>query len=221
MSKYRQRSEDLLDAIVDLRKRVNKLERSPRLAYSTVDPDQPLKLMGTLQVFGSEGQLIAEIGSVGGIKLKAQSGETIFAEGLAGAGLSKPYGTYNFAPTTVHTTPTVSTSSASFVSQWTVMGEYLHEKIRCVLRVQTSDGTTGGDIQLVNPTDLVGDPAAPRVLASDIIALGDARYVYLDGDHLHPIGNPTDFRYDIQIRRTAGAGSILSQLIYSHGWGTG
>ncbi len=249
MSRYRLPPRNVAELTANIEKRIGKIERTPQLANSTVPIDSDLSINGNLIVHGSAGQTIAEMGSgfsgaAGGSTLAfsradgnpnslgtlafvildnpdAQSqtfwlmgrgGNPLFAEDSSGNGIGVPYLQYAARPTANLSTPSVSTSSGSFAAQWTIQGSYSHPHIQCLVLVQTSDGTTGGQIRL-------RDSTTGGLFDTQSIPVGEFNYHYMVGDFPEPAGYAVGFKWDVEVLRNAGAGTIRTELIYAHGIG--
>lgn len=141
------------------------------------------------QVFGGEHD-------PGYVSIHDAAGNAILAEdGAERQGLQRPYLPYNFVQTSYIFLPPSLHTGGSFTAQWTVTGEQQHPVIRIQMRVYAQ----GGDQAQVR----IFDPETGTVVAQTG-TIGDS-IIYLEGPHVsYDFGR--DFKYDVEIRRTSGAG---------------
>lgn len=141
------------------------------------------------QVFGGEHD-------PGYVSIHDAVGNAILAEdGASRQGLQRPYLAYNFVQTSHILLPPSLHTGGGYTPQWTVSGEQQHPVIRIQFRVYAS----GGDQAQVR----IFDPDTGTVIAQTGV-VGDT-IMHLEGPHAsYDFGR--DFKYDIEIRRTSGAG---------------
>lgn len=144
----------------------------------------------------------------------ARSGNPILAEAGNGNGLGLPYKSFYACPTSEFTTPVVTTTSATFVSQWVIHGRYHSPKIEVVVRVLCSDGSTGGNIRIKD-----GFSTGGFLGPTQAIALGANAYITMLGDFAQPAGYAPFFKFEVEVQRTAGTGTIGTQLVSAEGYG--
>jgi hypothetical protein len=131
-------------------------------------------------------------------------------------GLSSPSFDYPFALSSVHATPSASTTSGSFASLWTVYGQGFHPFLELSYLVQNDVGTTSEvrarDTAFSNPT------TAPN-------AHGSGAFVYSQLFYEHEndfAGGPPYagflFKIDLEMRRVSGAGTARLQLLSVNGF---
>lgn len=122
---------------------------------------------------------------------------------VSGKGLARPY-----VPWT-HTTDadTRTTTSASFAALHSFAGYRQHPRMTLGLAAFASDGTTAGEVRVVNGGTVLAGPTT--IPAGGSIA---PEYTFsLPGNYM-------DLLYvDVQARRTAGAGTISVRPYYQHG----
>lgn len=158
-----------------------------------------------LVVFDDESDMIPQ----GAIIIYDGSGNIIFSENYNSAtGLGRPYLIHSFAPTSEHITPSELTTSGTFDPLWTVSGESQHSNIRFSVLVQVPAGTTG-EIRVVDPV------TTNEIIAPEVIADGENAYRYMNGFNPYNFGEP--FQFDIEARRTSGAGNVRVLLVYAIG----
>lgn len=144
----------------------------------------------------------------------AKNGNPIFAESGDGTGLGVPYKHYFGCPTSQFNTPTVTTTSASYAAQWTVHGRYHHPHIEVIVRVLCSDGSTGGSIRLRDSFSPNGFASIPQTIAN-----GANAYMTLIGDFDQNAGYAPFFKYEVDVLRSSGTGTIGTQLVSAEGYG--
>lgn len=124
--------------------------------------------------------------------------------------LADPEIGYSFTPSVNYSTPSVFTTSGSYAAQWTIFAVPQHAALRITVLVQTSDGSTGGNIRL-------HDPTSGTVFDAQSISLGLYGNMVLNATFPD---FPGTIKYDVDVQRTAGAGSIRTQLLAAVGTGT-
>ena len=145
-----------------------------------------------------------------------RQGSTVVGLG-AHWGLSDPGFSYPFALTSVHATPTASTTSGSFAGLWTVYGYAAHPFLTLSYLVQNDAATTSEvrvrDTYFSNPT-------------SGAVAYGASAFQYgsISMEHKNDVsGNPPSsgflFKVDLEMRRVSGAGTCRIQLLSVNGFG--
>lgn len=144
----------------------------------------------------------------------SQNGNPILAEAGAGNGLGVPYKHYYGCPTSEFLTPVVTTTSATYAPQWTIHGRYHHPKLEATFRVLCSDGSTAGLMRLRDSFSAEGY-ASEEV----VIAAGTNAYVTLVGNFEQPSGYAPFFKYELDVLRNAGTGTIGTQLVSAEGFG--
>ncbi|MEU0940482.1 hypothetical protein [Embleya sp. NPDC005971] len=134
-----------------------------------------------------------------GVSLWDRTGRIVVADDIVGGGLARPWipaaGWYDITGTEV---PVSTTTSGSFTAVVEQQLYQQHPKVRVVMRVRCSDGTTGGEVRVMSGATQVG--------ATQTIAVGTyAQYEIAGTAPIVPGGWGI---LQIQARRTAGSGSI-------------
>lgn len=118
----------------------------------------------------------------------------------SGTGLARPWLTYNTVRTSTLNNPPDTTTSTTFVAHHTISGWMQHPKISAYLYVvsTTSPFTDNAQVQLRDPT------SGAVIAQSGSI---NNNYTILEGVHPNFMFGGF-FRYDLEIRRTSGSGSV-------------
>ncbi len=213
-------SEDLLTRIRDLERQVRELRRGTLFGAAITQ--------GSLEVRTPEGDVIARIGEIeigestaygmsvyrrngtlqarffdtpggGGYwSLHDEQGSIVVSnDTVSGSGLATPYLTGTFMPYSEVSTPPIPTTSATFVTTHRAHLPRQHPRVR-ILLLCDSDADTTGEVILMQGGVQVG----PTVT----VELGSNVYTWLDA----PVSGPLfQMMYlDLQVRRTAGTGSV-------------
>lgn len=139
-----------------------------------------------------------------------KSGNIVFSDDAAsGTGLARPWIPYNTFRTSLLQTPQDVTSSTSYVTHQTVVGYMQHPRIQinAYLASATSPFTDTSQIRLVNPT-------GGAILATSSAVAND--YVWITANH-PDFEFGKWFKYDIQIRRVSGSGSVGFTVLTTNG----
>jgi hypothetical protein len=257
MARYREQFGNIVDQVVNVEKRVSKKERAPQLLNSTVSRGQDLSIKGRIRVYGSNGEVIGDLGMSDdglftlrifrsdGPMVDPNDPNTLFGTEIiklwipfteagisanmwwmdrfgaviladdSGLGnlLAEPRIPWTYMKTSTFFTPDVTTTSATYTSVWVLTTERANPQVKVCVFVKCSDGSTGGNIRLVD-TGL----GATGVLEEQTIPVGMNTYATLSGPL--PLSSPGNFsRVEIEVKRTAGAGTIGTQIAYAVGWG--
>lgn len=134
-----------------------------------------------------------------------KSGNIIMSEdGTSGQGLARPYIPYNVLDFTQVTTPTRTTTSATYDTMYRAHGPKQHPKVHCQYIIKT-DADTTCDVQMIlSDGTLIAGPNA-HGLAS--FAYGSLTGT-IPGTHMQ------ERFIDIQARRTAGTGNVKMSIAY-------
>lgn len=128
---------------------------------------------------------------------------------VSGQGLATPYIPLPGVPTAWHASRQQSTAATTFTALWTVAGRKQHPRLDVYLMVQCDAGVAG-EVQLRDPgSGTIIDGPKP-------LAAGAFTYISLTG----PVAGAhatTILKVDVEMRVTAGAGSVGCSLIYAQG----
>lgn len=151
----------------------------------------------------------------GQINMLDSRGNFIFSLGFP-FGIDDPMMAHNFIPTANISTPSLSTTSATFAGLWTVYGYTMHPYINVSYVIQNDVGTTSEvrlrDAVNSNPT------TDPTSWGSGAYSFGTIYY-----EHKSPFtpgGEPFAgmlFQTDLEVRRVSGAGTVRVQVIAATG----
>ena len=128
-----------------------------------------------------------------------RNGNPVFADDtVGGKGIAAPY--IPFGPFMSNTVPTDTTTSSTYTTLQTALGDWMNPKISIQILVLASDSTTKGNVRVIDQSgNVIGAPIA--------IAAGSYSY-YTIG----PVAMPGNFKdalsLNIQAQRTAGSGTI-------------
>lgn len=232
--------EDLLKYVRELEKRIEKLERAPRAVNSSVDsgtftivsPDTGLvvALFGQLPVdynrldgtpqsgllfFREDGSLAAILGDLNPTippfkqswQVLDRGGNIVFADDTnSGQGVALPWLSWpNFVS---NSAPTDTTTSATFVTVQTCQGYKTQPDVQVQVLVRSDTVGTTGEVRVVDQ--------ANNVLG--LVTVGSAEFFY---QQMGPVSLPGAFHdsivLSVQVRRTAGTGTIGARGIYAIG----
>lgn len=140
-----------------------------------------------------------------------EGNEVLGDDWLSGRGLSRPYLPLNYYTMADYNTPPVNTTSATFVGLYQVYGIMQHRGVEFRLRVAADIGTAG-NIRLQ-------DTFFGYTIWSDSIAAGFNGEKQGTGNLNGLVPYGSNFSFEIQVQRTAGAGVIrvMPVMIYSRG----
>lgn len=234
-NKYRQPPSDLIRSQLDVISRIQTLESSPRAPATNVDTGTWRYLVGT-------GQEIVRFGALGGgvvgwmfrrgsngtpalwlggtpsnefVALSDNAGNIIVSDNtdVSGAGLARPYIPYSAIKVVTITTGEITTTSGTFQVAYVIVGKRQHPMLQMQFIVQTPAGVSM-QMQLVDTTP--GGSGA--VIAGPITYPGNS---FFFDEVIAPLSEPglwyTNFNVDIQIRVSAGAGTVGISHITSYG----
>jgi hypothetical protein len=228
---------DLTAQIAELKRRIDNIESGNRIGATSIDQGS-LTIRdpedGSIVFAAGEiGTIIGLAGSIGFVTNRAdgtraflmysppvdpgggfwggydhENNVVLSNDGASGQGLARPYIGWQVNRTSDIASPPVSTSSGTFVSLWTLVGEKQHPKIRTVVLVLTPGGTTG-EVQL-------RDPATATIIdGPDTVGSGTFAYFLLEGSIPGTFSNLKTL--DVEARVTGGAGAISLFPIYAVG----
>lgn len=233
MARYNTSDEtDLVQQIADLKRRISVLEAANRAGATSIDK-------GTLVARHTNGNAVFEAGFVspttdgwgfaarradGGLAwfvyseedgdgfwagLDKQGNILISEDGASGQGLALPYLPFVWETGVSVPSGTETTTSGSFTSSHTAVYLKQHPKVIVMALVRSSDGSTTGEIRLLNTT--MGE----QIGTTQSIVAGEFSFKIIDG----PISGThlQSMQLDLQIRRTAGAGTIGARPYLSYG----
>lgn len=159
-------------------------------------------------------------------ELKSREGDVLVSEEALGYGLGRPLLDLPMTPvmataTSLLTGPwgvQVPVSSASWTTTHQAWFARQNYYVRFKVQIAASDATTACEVQVIDVG--TGNPlqrffAAPWVGTR---AAGSTAFVAVDSDRMIAPGDPDDrVSVALQVRRTAGAGTLQVALIESHG----
>lgn len=238
---------DIISQFRRLERRVENLERSQRISNTSIDEGSVVVNNGAVvskhpngvellragvgetilpfdvdptpgyvtRIRRGSGQTVFEVftdttGGESRVFIKDRNDNEILSEDwLVGRGLNRPFIPWEAKKVTDFTTPTDITTSGSFVGVYNIQGNYQHPALYVKIRVQADIGTAG-EIRLQ-------DNVLSTTMWSDTISSG------FNGDK-EGIGNisglytyGSNLGFEIQIRRTSGAGQIKTAMIMAYG----
>lgn len=227
---------DLISQIRELHRRIEDLEKGSGIGNTAIDAGDlsirsgsltvgtvPAIYMGPM-VFGADtasgwlfrrndGTVAFTIaGTASGNQnweLRDNAANVVVSDDDGDQGLARPYIHYHFVEH-ANTVPTITTTSATFVPLAT--GRYVKQHPYTTVEVlcRASDGSTSGQIQLYNTTTatVIDGPENITVGMYAVITLGPA---VVDGAHM------SYQELEIQVKRTAGAGTIGIRVMNAYG----
>jgi hypothetical protein len=234
-NKYRQPPSDLIRSQLDVIDRISTLESTPRAPATTVDN-------GTWRYLQGTGQEVVRFGALGGgvtgwmfrrgsngtpalwlggtpsnefFALSDNAGNILFSDNtdVSGAGMARPYIPYSAVKVVTITTGEVTTTSGTFQTAYVVCGKRQHPNVAIQYIVQTPAGVSM-QVQFVDTT--LGGSGA--VLLGPITYPGNSFFFdEMDFGLPEPALWYTNFNIDIQIRVSAGAGTVGVSHITSYG----
>lgn len=143
-----------------------------------------------------------------------RQGDFVFELGFP-FGLGKPYGTYNLTQTSFFSTPSLSTTSATFVGLWSTYGFTMHPTIYIGYIIQNDVGTTSEvrlrDAANSNPT------TAPVSWGSGAFSFATLSYTHQSSIAPGPPFAGMAFQTDLEVRRVSGGGTVRVQAIMATG----
>jgi hypothetical protein len=132
-------------------------------------------------------------------------------------GLGGPGFDYPFAPTSVHATPSASTTSGTFAGLWTVYGYAAHPFLTLSYLIQNDAATTS---EVRARDTYFSDPTTTP------ISYGASAFQYdsITLEHINDVsgGPPSSgflFKIDLEMRRVSGGGACRLQLLSVNGVG--
>lgn len=246
MGRTQKEPRDILDYVKELEQRVQNLERSQRIGNTAVDqgnvvvnngaivdkhpngvelfrtgtgettlPFDPSPTQGYVtRMRRANGQVVFEVFSSddGGeaiVYINDRNGNRILSEDwLIGRGLDRPYIPWRSYPKTEWDTPPVVVTSATFVPTHIVEGNIQHPSLYVNARVAADIGTAG-EIRL---HDVIFGPLWTATISagfnSNIERTGNISGLRNYGDNAS---------FELQVRRTAGAGNIRVGIQQAYG----
>jgi len=230
---------DLMNIVADLKRRIENLESGNRIGNTAIDKGILNVNSGSFTVGTSPqalffGTIAYGSGSAPGWIFRRADGSAVFAllgtspndqfwafydkqqniiisdDAAAGQGLALPFLPIPFV-THSNIVPELTTTSGTFVAVQTGRFQKQHPKVQVDVLCRASDGTTAGEVRLVDAThggSVIAGPSTISAGAYALIALGPAA-VY---------GNHTEtMEIEVQIRRTSGAGTIGARTFLAYG----
>lgn len=134
-------------------------------------------------------------------------------DAVSGQGLATPYiplGTYPTRMLLTFAADGEQTTSATFVPLWTVHGHKQHPRLRVAAYVFTDVAGTSAEIQLRDtvPGTIIAGPTTVSATATPTLYELTGT---LAGTHLQLV------KAEVEVRRTAGTGTVWVQLAYAEG----
>ena len=230
---------DLLQQMRDIKQRLDRLEAGNRITNTSIDSGKLVVGSGSFRVgspdyhvyFGNvtngpwttPGWIFRRANLVNVFTLENQDADTQFwtlrdaQENIlfgddAGAeqGIARPYIPITFAPHFSNTGVYYTTTSGTFTGVVYCKFKKHQPRIFIQCYVRCSDGTTAGEIQVFDNNAAV-PLADPVVIAAGTFAVVDLGPYYISGNFLDTMD------VEIQLRRTAGVGTVGLLVINAHG----
>ena len=130
-------------------------------------------------------------------------------DGQSEQGLARPWLPLQAVPTSWHSARQQSTTSGTFTPLWTISSPRQHPRLRVQLMVQF-DGGVAAEVQ-------VRDPASGTVIAGPTaLSAGAFQYLTMTGT-LPSAAYLSLLKLDVEMRVSAGAGTVGCSLIYAQG----
>lgn len=234
--------ENVYDRIDDLQRQINELRKNVGVGSAVLSRGDVTITNGDLNVLDVNGNRIVQAGpfaslrngnQVSGLWAGRHDGTTAweswtdaFGNGfvgiydhagnvivsddqLSGTGLARPWLPYQAWPSSYYISPPVTTTSATFVNMWSVAGLVQHPVFQIDMQVIMSDASTTGQLQVVDNTG--GAIIEPPFT----IGPGVSNSAFVFDNHPHAYNSI--FRYDVQIKRVTGVGTIGLLVRYAQG----
>lgn len=128
-------------------------------------------------------------------------------DGITRKGLGRPYLGFDIVRYSDFVTPPTTTTGSGYTTLYTVHAEIEHPGIRFKFIAQGDDPETAGEVRL---WDRVHD-----VQIADTVYVGDYGYYTIEGNIPDAYGSVA--RFDLEVRRVAGAGIVRIQPLYCIG----
>lgn len=238
-SRYRQPPSDLIRSQLDITNRLETLENTPRSPTTSVDSGAWKFIASNgveVVMFGEEG--VSGNAGVGWVFRRGENNSLAFYLGgnqvsnnqywafndnsdniilsddaQSAQGLARPYIPYTATKYSDITGSGVTTTSTSFVPAYLIIGKKQHPRMEVQYIINTPAGVSA-QVQLVDTT--TGNPAT-QIIIEGPDTYGGSTFSFmtvsadLAGSHMNY------FTVDIQIRVSAGAGTVGISHIYSYG----
>ena len=216
------------DIISHLRQRIERLEAGSRAGYTAIDKGSLNIKSGSLIVgdtatFGDStprAALYRADGTIAftidgpddhqSVALFDANGNTIMADdAVAAQGLSRPWLPLQWQQSSTGV-PTINTTSGTFTPLMSSTFFKQHPQVYVAVLAYCSDGTTAGQAQLMvaNSVQQIGTTQTIPAGYYGLIYFGPAPVL---GDHM------SEIEIEVQVRRTAGAGSVGIRVWSSYG----
>lgn len=228
----------IAELVADLSKRVADLEAGNRIGYTSVDLGS-LNIQGGQFQVGSIlylGPVTMGSDTSDGWIFRRADGASVFVlggasnmdqfwalydneqniivsdDGQTNRGLARPYINIPFGLHYNFTFP-AATTSGSFGGMWIARFPKQHPRVQVDVLAKMSDGTTAGEIRLLNNTtgQVIAGPTAIAAGFLGVVQLGPVDLTLGSTMNLIHMGT---IELEVQMRRTAGAGNV-SSVIYS------
>lgn len=239
--RYNNADNDLISRLVVMERRLKDLEKGTGIGSTTIDSgsltvtdgsisigDIPSIYFGSVLIDGSyfsTGWILRRADTSTALTLDGTTASTQFLshldraqnivvsdDGPGGIGLARPHIGINFVEHS-NTVPTITTTSGSLTPLFTGRFQKQHPRIRVDVLARSSAGGTTGEVQLYDVATglLLGSPTAVTSAFYGVLTLGP---VAVSGAHMATI------EIEVQVRRTAGAGTIGVRIMNAYGEGT-
>ena len=186
-------SHDLLRIIERLAKRVSAIESGRGASITSVDAGQVNFLNGTAQIWDAAGNVVVSANSLG-------------------EGINKPYLQLRHMSEAEFVTPPIVTTSTSFARLYRIHGVKLHPQICVRLVLQVDSGSTG-EVQITDASTPANTILSTVKSFSNSVSGYDSLIFTVPGSLL------ADLILGVEVRRSAGAGSVRVGIAYVDGRG--
>lgn len=233
-NKYRQPPADLVRAQLNVTNRVTKLEQNPRSVATSVDTGNWSFVaangqhivqfgdegngIGAGWVFrrGSNGTLAFFLGGSAGnqfFALHDNAGNILFSDNTdaSGTGIARPYLTHEFIRYANFGTAEQNTTLTTFVGAYNIRGYRQHPNLSVEFVAFTPAGASM-EVQLVDTSTV------PNTIIAGPTTFGPSTFTF--GSFVTPVPNfgyMNPLNVDLQIRVSAGAGTVGVSMTFAYG----